>query len=68
LSELNTILYHWKDKRASREDVAKEIADVKIIINHLERVFGQDIIRKHVQEKLDRTLDRINSGYYQKKE
>ena len=59
-----------KDIATGREiskDTISEIADVNILINQLLYLAGEGIkeeVRKQIEYKLQRTLDRINNGYY----
>ena len=59
-----------KDIATGREiskDTISEIADVNILINQLLYLAGEDTkdkVKKQIEYKLQRTLDRINNGYY----
>ena len=59
-----------KDIATGREiskDTISEIADVNILINQLLYLAGEDTkdkVKKQIEYKLQRTLDRINKGYY----
>ena len=59
-----------KDIATGREiskDTISEIADVNILINQLLYLAGEDTkdkVKKQIEYKLQRTLDRINKEYY----
>ena len=53
--------------RGISKDTISEIADVNILINQLLYLAGEDTkdkVKKQIEYKLQRTLDRINKGYY----
>ena len=55
------------NNRKISADTISEIADVNILINQLLYLAGEDTkdkVKKQIEYKLQRTLDRINKGYY----
>ena len=42
-----------------------EIADVSVVLDQIIDYYGRDIINDIRQGKIERTLERINSGYYE---
>lgn len=52
-----------------KEHIAEEIADVAVLINQFIEYFNLDghLIDDMIFDKTDRTLARIESGYYDKK-
>ena len=59
LSELQVAIHHWKDKKATQDDVASEIADVIIMCNQLKLMLSPGLVDIQVQYKLNRLKDRI---------
>ena len=53
-SELINAICKHRLNRISFEDVAEEIADVEIMCEQLKYVFGEQLIERIKQEKLDR--------------
>lgn len=50
------------------KDLVSEIADIQVLLNEIKLFFGvkeQDVI-KEMEFKIDRTLKRIETGYYDK--
>jgi len=58
--ELITVLNHWRRARATKEDVAAEIADVEIVLTQMKMIFGVELVKKKRLEKLERLKERIN--------
>lgn len=55
--------------RKISKDTISEIADVNILINQLLYLAGEgtkEKVKKQIEYKLQRTLKRINEGYYDK--
>lgn len=66
-SELITTIYHYNDGKASRQDLIEEIADTCIMMEQLKELFNtKNEIDDAIQRKLERTLERIKEGYYEK--
>ena len=51
-----------------REHIKEEIADVQVLLNQFKEVyeFYDDEIVEIMEQKINRTLDRIKEGYYEK--
>lgn len=52
-----------------KKNIAEEMVDVLILINQIWEYynFSDEVISEILHHKLNRTLDRIESGYYDKK-
>lgn len=50
----------------TKEHITEELSDVLIILNQFVRYYGLDYkdIEKTINDKVDRTLKRIEEGYY----
>ena len=59
MSELTTALQHYKDDRASYEEVISEIADVSIMMYQMALLFGLDEFQDAVDEKIQRQEERM---------
>lgn len=60
LAELMTALIHWRDSKATPEQVIEEIADVKIMARQMQILFGEEAVTIAEAEKLRRLEERIN--------
>lgn len=61
--ELNEAIEGFFDANDSIDHLQEEIADVKIMIAQIEYLLGKDnIIKDYVRAKLDRQIERINTG------
>ena len=61
LSELITELLHYRRGKCPAEQVIDEIADVKIILEQLEYIFGSEKIKERMLAKLALLQKLINS-------
>ena len=64
LSELSTKIYHYKDNKCNVIELMDEIVDVDIMISQLKIYFDEEVIEEYKKAKIERTLKRIESGYY----
>ena len=62
MSELITALQHRRRERISDDDVAEEIADVKILIRQLELMFDEDKVDDEYWDKITRLEHRLEAG------
>ncbi len=53
-----------EDER-KRHIIRSELADVSIVLEQLIEYYGKDFVEYIKQAKIERTLERINSGYYE---
>ena len=61
MAELTVDLAKNKDELK----IMAEIADVSVVLERIVDYYGIDIINNIRQGKIERTLERINSGYYE---
>jgi len=61
MAELTVDLAKNKDELK----IMAEIADVSVVLERIVDYYGRDIINNIRQGKIERTLERINSGYYE---
>ena len=61
-SELTQAIMHFLRDRATREEVAGEVADVLIMANQMRIVFGKDTVDRIVHEKLERLKTRLDAA------
>ena len=61
MAELTVELAKNKDELK----IMAEIADVSVVLERIVDYYGRDIINNIRQGKIERTLERINSGYYE---
>jgi hypothetical protein len=54
LVELATVLIHFRDEKATMEEVASEIADVEIVVSQMRLLISPDILLKAKMLKLER--------------
>jgi hypothetical protein len=68
LRELNDELLLYLNYENNRGDVLQEIADVTIMLHQMKMAFRiSDVdLNETVHEKVDRTIERIGSGYYKR--
>jgi len=59
MAELISALHHFKDGRATMDDVVTEIADVTIMMLQLAMIFGKEEVDDEVVYKLKRLEDRL---------
>lgn len=64
LSELSTKIYHYRDNKCNVIELIDEIIDVDIMISQLKIYFDENTIEEYKKAKIERTLRRIESGYY----
>ena len=62
LGELQTALARHRRGRADVEDVAEEIADVRIMARQLSVVYGEDRVDSHVERKMERLRERLDDA------
>ena len=68
LFELNeAITIYEQGNNQSYDDIAEEIADVCVILRQFMEIYNitQDEISERMANKINRTLERIESGYYE---
>jgi len=65
LAELTLTLHHYKDNKATADEVIDELADVLNMALQLKHWFGDDEVAKRFQYKIERQLERIGSYGYQ---
>ena len=68
LFELNeAITIYEQGNNQSCDDIAEEIADVCVILSQFMEIYNitQDEISERMANKINRTLERIESGYYE---
>ena len=55
-------------EKCLKEHIAEEIADVTVILKEVQYIYkiNREDIRKKMKNKINRTLERIESGYYEK--
>jgi NTP pyrophosphatase (non-canonical NTP hydrolase) len=53
---------HWTRGKANREDVIDELADLRIMVEQMSLVLGQNQVDQRVQEKMDRLRERISEA------
>lgn len=58
-SELSKALLHFIRGRASKLEVAEEIADVMIMAQQMRMIFGQDLVDQAVAQKMARLEERL---------
>jgi phosphoribosyl-ATP pyrophosphohydrolase len=58
-AEAIVVIHHWRDKKATQEDVASEIADVIIMAQQVKWMLSPGLVDIQVQYKLNRLKDRI---------
>ena len=63
--ELCVALTHYKDGKVCELDVVDEIADVQIMLAQLEVIFGIEDVHSVIRHKVNRTIERIEDGYYE---
>ena len=61
MAELTVELAKNKDELK----IMAEIADVSVVLERIVDYYGRDIINNIRQGKIERTLEWINSGYYE---
>ena len=69
LFELNeAITIYEQGNNQSCDDIVEEIADVCVILRQFMGIYNitQDEISEKMANKINRTLERIESGYYEK--
>jgi len=59
LVELATVLIHYRDSKATIEEVASEIADVEIVVEQMRLLLSPDILMKAKMQKLERLEDLV---------
>jgi len=59
MAELMSALHHFKDGRATMDDVVEEIADVAIMTLQLAMIFGKEEVEDEVAWKLKRLEERL---------
>lgn len=60
--ELIVALEHLKRGRANEDDVAEELADIRIMYEQLSRMIGQERVNRRVLQKMDRLRERIDEA------
>ena len=68
LFELNeAITIYEQGNNQSCDDIVEEIADVCVILSQFMEIYNitQDEISERMANKINRTLERIESGYYE---
>jgi len=63
--ELNELLYAINNN--DTENMIEEIADVYVVIMQMISFFGEGSMSKIIEYKIDRTINRIGSGFYERK-
>lgn len=60
--------YHTPESKEIRSDLTEEAADVMVVFSQLVNYFklDKDEIQKIYDNKIDRTLERIENGWYSK--
>lgn len=58
--ELIVAIQQYYRGRTSIEDIAEEIADVKIMANQMSLIVGEDLVEKKVREKINRLETRLS--------
>ncbi len=58
-AELSKALLHFIRGRASKLEVAEEIADVMIMAQQMRMIFGQDLVDQAVAQKMARLEERL---------
>ena len=69
LFELNeAITIYEQGNNQSCDDIVEEIADICVILSQFMEIYNitQDEISERMTNKINRTLERIESGYYEK--
>ena len=66
VQELNDAILLYEKGIGNIENVIEEISDIKNVLEGfiIKYEITENKIRKNRQYKVDRTIDRINSGYY----
>lgn len=64
MSELILTLCHHRRARVRRDDVISELADVKIMVDQLSVHFGEELVNKEVERKLNRLKTYMTTGEY----
>lgn len=66
VQELNDAILLYEKGIGDIENVIEEISDIKNVLESFKAKYDitENEIRKNRQYKVDRTIDRINSGYY----
>lgn len=78
MAELTVELAKPRNERVFKKDeinkacdyinkILDEIADVSVVLDQIIDYYGREAIDNIRQGKIERTLERINSGYYEKK-
>jgi NTP pyrophosphatase (non-canonical NTP hydrolase) len=61
LGELLVAMHHWYDEKATKEELADEIADVEIVCGQLRYLVGFKLVDKIKEDKLRRLRGRVDS-------
>lgn len=59
LNELATALMHYRKGKISHKEVVEEIADVRIMMDQLRIIFGEDLTDDAQEYKLERLAKRL---------
>lgn len=59
MAELATALYHFRDGKATMQDVITEIADVLFTATQMAIIFGEDAVTEELERKMDRMEERL---------
>lgn len=60
LFELGVAMHHWYDDKATKMELATEIADVQIMCSQLALLVGQDLVHECKIEKITNLRRRVN--------
>lgn len=64
-AEFVVAVQHHDRDRADADDVLDEVADLRIMVEQLSVVFGEDAVRRRTQQKMDRLRERLaDEGVY----
>ena len=62
MAELATALYHFRDGKATMQDVITEIADVLFTATQMAIIFGEDDVTKEMERKMLRMEMKLDSN------
>lgn len=62
MGELISALSQYKRNRIGDEEVAEEIADVKICLRQLEMMVGEDVVEQQFEYKKQRLEEKLNNA------
>jgi NTP pyrophosphatase (non-canonical NTP hydrolase) len=62
VGELLVAIHHWYDDKATKEELAEEIADVEIMCSQFRHYIGSEVVNSIKTKKLIRLRERVDSA------